>query len=773
MNFSVRLTRIGFFSFVFIISVLVVALSVRSPALLALAGFLSTIFVLSFVLAMWNILPVRIYSGVKKITIKGPKCLLPLKIERPWGTSYWLSIHTPAGEGRIRTLRGRQTAYLEIVNPQAGFKPLVVRTDFPLRLFFVELVLPGLEVQVITPPANKEEKAWDQIAGLAEYQGREPWSRVDWKAWARHQRLLVRYTEPEEDPPSRPIFKTKKETREPSFLWAGLLAYLSVLWAGVPFLFKLPLWMVILSLGLLAYGPYRLLTGKGPFFSENVGVLLAGLFFLFAPPELSLNRLWDKLAALVLGLTLVKGLSPLRAYDILQIFVLSLLLLVLYATAGKAPFWAVFIPQTFLVLAGIFLLHFESLKRLPKVMLLGTYAVGLCVAMMIFYLSDFAPLIPQSGVSNVFDLHEAQHLNLSSHIIGRLSISKGTPPHPLYLRTIAYKHYYHGFWLRDETPITCPQTPLFEYRLELKEATPGIPYLGCPETIIAPKTRTLYREGTFFPAKKGEYILRAHQGLPLAPPQDFLQIPPDLKEELEGIAQPLKGEDLEATLLRLSDYFADFQYTLNPGPPRGDPVLYFLTQHKAGFCEHFASAATLLLRTLGIPARVVSGFVVGPKAPWGGYYPISASGAHTWVEFWDGQSWRIYDPSPAVFHAEAYWNVWLDLLDFVLEKKLHQAWKIFLPLGLLLLFVYGALRLQKGPQDPVLELLEFLAKKGEPRQPHETMTEYVARLCERFPHLSQELIKFLDTYHEVVFGEKGSSERLAEAVRKLKTLFRE
>jgi transglutaminase-like putative cysteine protease len=75
----------------------------------------------------------------------------------------------------------------------------------------------------------------------------------------------------------------------------------------------------------------------------------------------------------------------------------------------------------------------------------------------------------------------------------------------------------------------------------------------------------------------------------------------------------------------------------------------FLFQTRKGFCEHYASAFTLVMRAAGIPARVVTGYQGGEMNPIGGYLLVRQSDAHAWSEVWiDGRGWVRVDPTAAV-----------------------------------------------------------------------------------------------------------------------------
>jgi protein-glutamine gamma-glutamyltransferase len=92
----------------------------------------------------------------------------------------------------------------------------------------------------------------------------------------------------------------------------------------------------------------------------------------------------------------------------------------------------------------------------------------------------------------------------------------------------------------------------------------------------------------------------------------------------------------------------DYGYTLELlSKPVDDPLAYFLFVRKKGHCEYFASSMAVMLRTLGIPSRVVTGFQSGVYNPMTGWQVIRASDAHSWVEAWiEGRGWTTFDPTP-------------------------------------------------------------------------------------------------------------------------------
>lgn len=92
-----------------------------------------------------------------------------------------------------------------------------------------------------------------------------------------------------------------------------------------------------------------------------------------------------------------------------------------------------------------------------------------------------------------------------------------------------------------------------------------------------------------------------------------------------------------------------FEYTLQPPRLADNAMDEFLFETRLGFCEHFASAFTLVMRAAGIPARVVTGYQGGELNPIGGYLLVRQSDAHAWSEVWmQGRGWMRVDPTGAV-----------------------------------------------------------------------------------------------------------------------------
>jgi hypothetical protein len=130
-----------------------------------------------------------------------------------------------------------------------------------------------------------------------------------------------------------------------------------------------------------------------------------------------------------------------------------------------------------------------------------------------------------------------------------------------------------------------------------------------------------------------------------------------------------KNEYDKASAIR--DYLiAHYSYTLDLSGSHGaDPLANFLFVRRAGHCEYFASAMTVMLRSVGVPARYVTGFLPGEYNDLGRDYIIRQSDAHSWVEvYFPGYGWVTFDPTPSGNESRSgllsriglYWD-WLQL----------------------------------------------------------------------------------------------------------------
>jgi transglutaminase-like putative cysteine protease len=132
-----------------------------------------------------------------------------------------------------------------------------------------------------------------------------------------------------------------------------------------------------------------------------------------------------------------------------------------------------------------------------------------------------------------------------------------------------------------------------------------------------------------------------------------LQLPPGRNPRTAELARRLRAtatSDVDYARRVLASFREqEFYYTLTPPGLTRDSVDDFLFNTRRGFCGHFASAFTMLMRAAGVPARVVTGYQGGDWNPIGGYLILRQSHAHAWSEIWlPGRGWTRFDPTAAV-----------------------------------------------------------------------------------------------------------------------------
>jgi transglutaminase-like putative cysteine protease len=273
-----------------------------------------------------------------------------------------------------------------------------------------------------------------------------------------------------------------------------------------------------------------------------------------------------------------------------------------------------------------------------------------------------------------------------------------------------------------------------------------------------------------------------------------------------ALAQALRaqaGSDasfIQAVLdkFRTEEYF----YTLEPPRLALDSIDDFLFNTRRGFCEHFASAFTVMARAAGIPARVVTGYQGGEFNPMGGYLIVRQSDAHAWSEVWlEGRGWVRVDPTAAIAPeriergldaamsddepvpgrmlrgnsilsqlrlawdaANTLWNNqviefgevqqrWL-LRQLQIEdprwEYLVLALVVVLAAFLAILSAWLAWRFRPRAGDPVVQvyqqLCRALARKGLPRLAYEGPSDYLARVQQARPELAPRLAEIRAVY---------------------------
>jgi transglutaminase-like putative cysteine protease len=171
-----------------------------------------------------------------------------------------------------------------------------------------------------------------------------------------------------------------------------------------------------------------------------------------------------------------------------------------------------------------------------------------------------------------------------------------------------------------------------------------------------------------------------------------LQLPPRLDRRIPELAAQVtaKATNPYDRARAIEEYLeSNFGYTLQlPKTPSDDPLAQFLFERKKGHCEYFASAMAVMLRTIGIPSRIVNGFHGGEFNDLTGSYIVRARDAHSWVEaYFPGDGWVAFDPTPASSLNDAgysrlalyldamheFWREWVVNYDFSHQRTLGSS----------------------------------------------------------------------------------------------------
>jgi len=150
--------------------------------------------------------------------------------------------------------------------------------------------------------------------------------------------------------------------------------------------------------------------------------------------------------------------------------------------------------------------------------------------------------------------------------------------------------------------------------------------------------------------KKIETIYKKYTQLPVVVTPRVRKLAQDLTKDKDNAYD--KAKAIETYLSN------NYPYTLTPGnsPRKKDFVDYFLFEGKKGYCTYYASAMTVLLRCVNIPARYVEGYILPPETDKDGVFNVTNQQAHAWVEvYFEGLGWIPFEPtSPFAFGVNMY-----------------------------------------------------------------------------------------------------------------------
>jgi hypothetical protein len=180
-----------------------------------------------------------------------------------------------------------------------------------------------------------------------------------------------------------------------------------------------------------------------------------------------------------------------------------------------------------------------------------------------------------------------------------------------------------------------------------------------------------------------------------------------------------------AVVRRVEDYLLRqerFRYTTEVGQPGNEPLLEFLFHTHAGYCQHFAGAAALILRVAGVPSRVVVGFATGEPI---GHdtWAVRDEDAHAWIEvYFPGVGWVPFNPTPGSAPADV--AAGLDPIQAGAAPPTGTGGTLLQLVGcvaalVLVVLAAGRLARRRAPRTQLSELLVRLAPQ--PSRPRTTL----------------------------------------------------
>ncbi len=244
-------------------------------------------------------------------------------------------------------------------------------------------------------------------------------------------------------------------------------------------------------------------------------------------------------------------------------------------------------------------------------------------------------------------------------------------------------------------------------------------------------------------------------------------LPPSVTTRTRALAKRLAGGRTDPVQIsrRIEAYLTSGEYTYDLqapiAPPGRDSVDYFLFDSRTGFCEHFASAEVVLLRSLGVPARLATGFAGGEVS--GDVRTLTGQDAHAWVEVYEpARGWLTSDPTPAATGS----SPWSDVLK---RQWVQQLLGAVLLLGLVIT-VFVVLRRRRRvlvprsaitPSDPMVLALRRLGEAMRVAGVPLVRGQTVADTARILPQLGDEL----DLAEQHLYGSRAvPRQELYEAI---------
>lgn len=361
----------------------------------------------------------------------------------------------------------------------------------------------------------------------------------------------------------------------------------------------------------------------------------------------------------------------------------------------------------------------EIKKEIPKGMFTATFFSGtvivtfisIAITVSLFFViprmgiglmhRDSINTIKVSGFADELDLGNIGSIKLDDTIVMRIEVNPQTniriKQRPLYIRGKTFRTFENDKWIKgsgdkaytnkqnDQFKITKRDREAIEHKIMLEPLSTatlfGFSYVQTIEgnfrSLWLSPSKTLQlsnvpyskRQYTAWSNPNGMKVTNENIDLYLSIPDDY--------DEIKNLALTItKGEQTRlGKVNKLENYLkTNYNYTLDPEIGEGATPLHdFLFFTKEGYCEQFSTALTIMLRSIGIPARLSTGFLEGRWNDYGNYYIVRQRDAHSWVEVFiadlnddNSGTWITKDPTPPILFTEtreaSLFSLYLDSL---------------------------------------------------------------------------------------------------------------
>ena len=622
----------------------------------------------------------------------------------------------------------------------------------------------------------------------------------------------------------------------------------------VPFLFHLPIWIGIVSLSFILW---RALYDFGYHQLPNkwlrlllVFLTLAGILFQYKTP---LGR--QPGASMVIMLMCLKLLELYDSRDERVVIYLGYFIVAVGFLFNQSLWMGLYLVSvTFLLSLALMLLSHQQARETNSFSLIRPHArrlgrmflqaLPIILVLFIFFPRLSSPLwgLPQdaynasTGLSDSMAPGDVSQLSQKHSVAFRVQFDGAPPPaNQLYWRAAVLSHYDGWQWLPDhrrQLPLDnrtlVPLSPILNYSIMLEpqprnwlfvlDRPVGNTTLGTLDQLGQLRVANSIKQTTRY---RMQAVLQ-YRDVSTPPDKTYLSLPPNSAPRAVALAQQWRAQSNRTAdiINKALAYFRneEFYYTLQPPLLFDDPVDEFLFETRKGYCEHYASAFTVLMRAAGIPARVVIGYQGGEYNDVDNYFIVRQSDAHAWTEVWYPQrGWQRVDPTAVIplsrvernpvqqrlrpsgqqqaqqslvqkwlsntnlyFDAINYrWKRWVIGYNQKRQASLYEKfrWDRFGPnslsITMLVLFSLAVATIlipwstfKRQPRDPVSKLYrrfcQKMARMGITHQAWEGAEEYGQRILQRRPELAKPVKRIIWLYQRLHYGKSHNAHNLVE-----------